>query len=231
MLAPIVRGKGSPPKYSAQTTYTSKLNRGFLGVQKVEAPLGGATSHQSTTHHQHLPSPTMAALPIPSPALLRAFLPIARAQILHPTSRHLPVLSSFLPAALAPIPTLLDTIWDGLLNAVPKKKTSHMKKRTRQLASGKGLKDVTALNHCSACGRVKRAHVLCPYCVSSIRRWISTGFKTRHELDVEADEKLRRVNEERKARGAKPLKEEMRVKDEERVKKEDRGAKDWSLQK
>ena len=31
--------------------------------------------------------------------------------------------------------------------------------------AGKGLKDVTALNKCSACGNVKRAHLLCPYCV------------------------------------------------------------------
>lgn len=31
--------------------------------------------------------------------------------------------------------------------------------------AGKGLKDVTELNKCSACGHVKRAHLLCPYCV------------------------------------------------------------------
>ena len=31
--------------------------------------------------------------------------------------------------------------------------------------AGKGLKEVTALNKCSACGHVKRAHLLCPYCV------------------------------------------------------------------
>jgi ribosomal protein L32 len=40
-----------------------------------------------------------------------------------------------------------------------------MKKRSRQYA-GKALKDVTALNKCSACGNVKRAHLLCPYCVN-----------------------------------------------------------------
>jgi len=28
------------------------------------------------------------------------------------------------------------------------------------------MKDVTALNKCSACGHVKRAHFLCPYCVA-----------------------------------------------------------------
>jgi ribosomal protein L32 len=31
--------------------------------------------------------------------------------------------------------------------------------------AGKALKDVTALNRCSACGHIKRAHVLCPYCM------------------------------------------------------------------
>jgi ribosomal protein L32 len=66
--------------------------------------------------------------------------------------------------ALASIPSLLEEIWDGILRAVPKKKTSHMKKRHRQMA-GKALKDVTELNRCSGCGRMKRAHLLCPYCV------------------------------------------------------------------
>jgi ribosomal protein L32 len=121
-----------------------------------------------------------ALLPTPSPSFLTAFLPVARAR-LHPhdpaiirriplaqTIQHLRANASLLlPAALAPIPSLLGQLWDGLLRAVPKKKTSHMKKRHRQMA-GKALKDVTALNKCSACGRVKRAHVLCPYCVTSM---------------------------------------------------------------
>lgn len=55
-------------------------------------------------------------------------------------------------------------LWDSILRAVPKKKTSHRKKRQRFMA-GKALKDVTNLNTCSACGNVKRAHLLCPYCV------------------------------------------------------------------
>lgn len=62
------------------------------------------------------------------------------------------------------LPSFLSEIWDSVLRAVPKKKTSHSKKRHRQLA-GKALKDVTNLNRCSACGRIKRAYVLCPYCV------------------------------------------------------------------
>jgi large subunit ribosomal protein L32 len=62
-------------------------------------------------------------------------------------------------------PSLWD-IWEGVLKAVPKKKTSHMKKRHRFMA-GKAIKEITALNRCSACGRVKRAHILCPFCVNS----------------------------------------------------------------
>ncbi|KAJ4294569.1 hypothetical protein N0V90_008260 [Kalmusia sp. IMI 367209] len=69
--------------------------------------------------------------------------------------------------SLPSIPSLSD-IWEGVLKAVPKKKTSYMKKRTRFMA-GKGLKDITSLNKCSACGRVKRAHLLCPYCVDAIK--------------------------------------------------------------
>lgn len=59
-------------------------------------------------------------------------------------------------------------LWGSVLRAVPKKKTSHRKKRQRFMA-GKALKDVTNLNTCSACGNVKRAHLLCPYCVKGER--------------------------------------------------------------
>ncbi|GAB1215971.1 hypothetical protein ATERTT37_005170 [Aspergillus terreus] len=74
------------------------------------------------------------------------------------------------PAAFSlSIPGVLSDIWDSVLKAVPKKKTSHMKKRHRQMA-GKALKDVKNLNTCSGCGQVKRAHVLCPHCVENIKK-------------------------------------------------------------
>lgn len=76
----------------------------------------------------------------------------------------LSTLSLTIPAISLNLPGLLGEIWDGLLRAVPKKKTSHMKKRHRQLA-GKALKDVHSINTCPACGKPKRAHLLCPYCV------------------------------------------------------------------
>lgn len=63
------------------------------------------------------------------------------------------------------LPGLVSDIWEGILKAVPKKKTSHSKRRHRQLA-GKALKDVRAINTCPGCGRPKKAHTLCPYCVA-----------------------------------------------------------------
>ncbi|KAF7905458.1 uncharacterized protein EAF01_005979 [Botrytis porri] len=101
-------------------------------------------------------------------------------QLSHPL---LPVLA--IPSAIhLNIPGFLEGLWEGILKAVPKKKTSHMKKRHRQMA-GKGLQDVTNLNRCSACGHIKRAHLLCPYCVAEIK----TLFKTNaHEANAAARE-------------------------------------------
>ncbi|GFF56434.1 mitochondrial 54S ribosomal protein YmL32 [Aspergillus udagawae] len=74
------------------------------------------------------------------------------------------------PAALSlNLPGIISGIWDSVLRAVPKKKTSHMKKRHRQMA-GKALKDLKNVNTCSGCGRMKRAHVLCPHCVEDIKK-------------------------------------------------------------
>ncbi|ORY56976.1 ribosomal L32p family protein [Pseudomassariella vexata] len=80
----------------------------------------------------------------------------------------IPQLAVAIPAALQTIPGFLGEIWDGILKAVPKKKTSHMKKRHRQMA-GKALKDVTALNKCPACGQTKKMHTLCPHCMGKIQ--------------------------------------------------------------
>ncbi|KAG9582251.1 WD40 repeat-like protein, partial [Aureobasidium melanogenum] len=102
--------------------------------------------------------------------LSRSFLPIG--------ARTWP--APLLPSIVIPIPGLVSDIWESILKAVPKKKTSHMKKRHRQMA-GKGLKDVTSLNKCSGCGRVKRAHYLCPHCVMSIKKWFSNDFSPKKE--------------------------------------------------
>lgn len=84
-------------------------------------------------------------------------------------SRSLLASSISIPAISISIPGLLSDIWEGILKAVPKKKTSHMKKRHRQLA-GKALKDVNAVNTCPGCGKPKKAHTLCPYCVAGKHR-------------------------------------------------------------
>lgn len=167
----------------------------------------------------------MAAVRIPSAGFLSAFLPVAQATLLPhaaPIAGRLPLLqqlrTSLIPAALLPIPSLLEQIWDGVLKAVPKKKTSHMKKRHRQMA-GKALKDVTALNKCSACGRVKRAHVLCPYCVQSIKRWFGTGFSSKEDIEIQKDEQYKKLNEELRLRGKRPL-------DREKVEEDDRKTKE-----
>lgn len=126
---------------------------------------------------RHQFSFNMAAVHATTSSILASFLPrflnstvsvatryaiLNSRQLSHPL---LPSLSLAIPSAIQlNIPALLGDLWDSVLRAVPKKKTSYMKKRSRFLA-GKGLKDVTALNRCSACGHVKRAHVLCPYCV------------------------------------------------------------------
>ncbi|KAH7039971.1 uncharacterized protein B0I36DRAFT_259109 [Microdochium trichocladiopsis] len=80
----------------------------------------------------------------------------------------IPALAIAIPSAIQTIPSILGDIWEGILKAVPKSKTSHMKKRHRQMA-GKALKDVTNLNKCPACGGIKKMHTLCPTCLSRIQ--------------------------------------------------------------
>jgi hypothetical protein len=78
----------------------------------------------------------MAALSVvPSRSFLAAFLPVARASLFPQQTtgtivNRIPTFSqlrtAILPAAFLPIPGILDTLWEGILKAVPKKKTSHM---------------------------------------------------------------------------------------------------------
>lgn len=76
---------------------------------------------------------------------------------------------SLLPAVTVSltVPGFLSDIWESILRAVPKKKTSHMKKRHRQMA-GKALKDVKNLRTCPGCGQMKRSHILCSHCVKGM---------------------------------------------------------------
>lgn len=109
---------------------------------------------------------------------LRLFNPSTFFQTLRTQTQHFGVPAALtntqfaLPAAaislLPRIPSLLEDIWESILRAVPKKKTSHMKKRHRQMA-GKALKDVTHLNRCPACGSLKRMHHLCSSCLGKLK--------------------------------------------------------------
>lgn len=104
-----------------------------------------------------------------SDAILFSTMPFrSRAAVLNPwlTRSTIVQLPFAIPLAIHfSLPSILSELWESILWAVPKKKTSHRKKRQRFLA-GKALKDVTNLNTCSACGNVKRAHLLCPYCIA-----------------------------------------------------------------
>ncbi|KAF1955632.1 hypothetical protein CC80DRAFT_493082 [Byssothecium circinans] len=168
------------------------------------------------------------ALARPLPPLWQTLLPALNGPARHPIL-NLPLLQRLsqpfrslptpfaalaIPALSIPsIPSLAD-IWEGILKAVPKKKTSYRKKRQRFMA-GKGLKDLTSLNKCSACGRVKRAHILCPYCVDAIKTnifeqvWWSIRkptVKQQKQLKREArDENKRKRTAEPDPREEKPI--------------------------
>ncbi|KAL2759761.1 hypothetical protein ACRALDRAFT_1060245 [Sodiomyces alcalophilus JCM 7366] len=118
----------------------------------------------------------MAAQPLRLPSLfprlsLPTLLPGQRiwsanaAQFTHPL---LPRLAIAIPAVQLNIPAWLGDIWESILRAVPKKKTTHSKKRSRFMA-GKALKDVKSLCKCPACGQIKRQHILCPHCMEKIK--------------------------------------------------------------
>jgi large subunit ribosomal protein L32 len=119
-----------------------------------------------------------------------SFLPRLMFPTLFPASRiqlnfrqfSLPLLPSVTLAvpvgfqlSLPSLPSILEDIWESILKAVPKKKTSHMKKRHRQMA-GKALKDVNSLCKCPACGEIKRMHHLCPHCTASKKSRLCEGW-------------------------------------------------------
>lgn len=60
-------------------------------------------------------------------------------------------------------------LWNGILLAAPKSKTSHSRKRMR--SANKGLKDRTDMVHCSACGKPKLFHHICPSCYFELARF------------------------------------------------------------
>lgn len=135
------------------------------------------TRYPNSTYH-YLPLSTISgSTPASSMATLAAAPFLGRTLSLRSLLVGLPVLPALaIPASIQlSLPSFLPGLWDSVLRAVPKKKQSHSRKRMRQMA-GKALKDVTALNRCSACGRVKRTHVLCEHCVKGIKEmWLGKG--------------------------------------------------------
>ncbi|PKS07019.1 hypothetical protein jhhlp_005616 [Lomentospora prolificans] len=121
-------------------------------------------------------APSLASLLLPrvsAPVILSSsrWATFYAQEVSHPL---LPSLSIGLPGVQLSLPTLLGDIWESILRAVPKKKTSHSKKRHRQMA-GKALKDVNSLCRCPGCGQTKRMHRLCPHCMESkLYNWLSS---------------------------------------------------------
>ena len=81
-----------------------------------------------------------------------------------PSTLSLPALT--IPT-FASLGSIFGALWDGILLAVPKKRPSKSQSKIRRNSQGKSYKDVENLVSCSSCGRIKRMHVLCPYCVQS----------------------------------------------------------------
>ena len=109
----------------------------------------------------------MTLRPLPLPLTLSPIFHITP-RIWFPLSQITTTNASNAIATLLWIPRRLSEIWDSVLRAAPKKKTSHMKKRHRQMA-GKALKDVQNVKTCPVCGNIRRTHVLCSHCVQ--RTW------------------------------------------------------------
>lgn len=60
-------------------------------------------------------------------------------------------------------------LWNGILLAAPKSRVSHSRKRMR--SANKGLKDRVDFVHCSACGKPKLFHHICPTCYFELTRF------------------------------------------------------------
>jgi large subunit ribosomal protein L32 len=101
--------------------------------------------------------PRLASPVVLGPSRWTAFIP-----------RAFPMLSTAVAGWSINLPNLLDDIWESVLRAVPKNKTSHSRKRHRQMA-GKALEDVHNLCKCPGCGQTKRTHRMCSHCLEQMR--------------------------------------------------------------
>ncbi|EGW34215.1 uncharacterized protein SPAPADRAFT_135524 [Spathaspora passalidarum NRRL Y-27907] len=75
---------------------------------------------------------------------------------------------------------------NGILRAVPKKKMSYRRHRTKLYAPGnKQVQPLHNIVRCSACGRVKRSHFMCMYCFAEIRTFLK-GLKRENGIIKDA---------------------------------------------
>lgn len=105
---------------------------------------------------------------------------------------------SLAPATIAPLPAPeassadQDFTWEGLLLwAVPKKRTSHSKKRMR--SRHKYLQCRCDYTVCPQCKNLKLLHVLCAYCLKETLK--ATAEMRRAELQVKVQQVVDRVRE------------------------------------
>lgn len=122
------------------------------------------------------------------------------------------------PSTIHPSTTSSFSTTAALL-AVPKKKTSHSKRRHRQLA-GKALKDVVAVVNCPGCGRPKKAHFLCPYCVAEMKfgwldQYVNGQGKVAEKRAREQEEARSQTYREEKERKARE--EQKRIQEEKQI--------------
>lgn len=77
---------------------------------------------------------------------------------------------------------LATSLWDGVLWAVPKKRTSHSKKRKRMMH--KYLKPKHNVTLCQKCGNAKLFHTLCGHCLKETLR-ATAMIRNQQQLDSE----------------------------------------------
>ena len=90
--------------------------------------------------------------------------------------------------------------WDGVLWAVPKKRTSHSKKRMRM--THKYLKPKQNAILCPKCGHTKLLHILCGHCLKETLR--ATAQIRKQQQQREGQEGQHDLGEGQQQEGAAP---------------------------
>lgn len=94
-------------------------------------------------------------------------------------SRDFNTVSMSNPLLVHNMPCELTTIWDGFLWAVPKRRTSHSKKRMRM--AHKYLKPKHHYQTCPRCHNLKLQHMLCGHCFGETMKHTANFRKSSRE--------------------------------------------------